>query len=70
MPPKAPSFGAIGKISTETPVQFGCVYCLYENLEAPAENHVAYIWQGTSMCASHLSSKVFNPVPTAGQPNA
>lgn len=65
MPPKAPSFGAIGKISTDTPVQFGCVYCLHENLEAPAENHVAYMWQGTSMCASHMSSKVFNPVQQA-----
>jgi hypothetical protein len=66
--PKAPNFGAIGgEIKTGTPVQFGCVYCLAANLEAPAENHVAYIWQGTTMCASHLSSMVFNPVQTPQQ---
>lgn len=65
--PKAPNFGIIGgTISTDNPVQFGCVYCLHENLEAPAENHVVYMWQGTGMCASHMSSKVFNPVQAQG----
>lgn len=62
--PKAPNFGIIGKISTDTPVQFGCVYCLHENLEAPAENHVAYMWQGTSMCANHIGTYVFSATQT------
>ena len=59
MPPKEPNF-SFGKVETSTAVQFGCVYCLGENLEAPSENHVAYFWQGTSMCAKHFKEKVMS----------
>ena len=55
-PPKAPQFGgsAPGFVNTPDPVQIGCAYCLGEGLLAPAENHVAYLWSGTSFCSKHL----------------
>jgi hypothetical protein len=63
MPPKAPEFskkGLTGTIQTEDAVQTGCVWCLHEGLTAPAEHHVAYLYQGTSYCGKHLNEKVFN----------
>lgn len=57
MPPKAPSFTQQGVVQTGTSVQMGCVYCLAEGLTAPAEHHVAYLWQGTSYCASHIKAQ-------------
>lgn len=58
MPPKAPNFSGTlqGTIQTGDAVQFGCVYCAGEGLTAPAENHVAYLWQGTSVCGKHLKA--------------
>ena len=61
MPPKAPVFSPDalhGHVNTPDPVQFGCVYCLGEGLTAPAEHHIAYLWQGTSMCGKHFQEKV------------
>lgn len=58
MPPKAPNFNQQpqkGVVRTEDIVQTGCVYCLAEGLQAPAENHVAYMWNGTSFCSRHLT---------------
>lgn len=34
--------------------QIGCVYCLAEGLEAPAESHVVYFYMGTTYCARHV----------------
>lgn len=59
MPSKAPDFSMqklTGTIQTGDAVQTGCIYCLSEGLTAPAENHVAYFYQGTSYCGKHLSS--------------
>jgi hypothetical protein len=56
MPPKAPSFTPQGVVQTGTAVQMGCIYCLSEGLQAPAEHHVAYIYQGTSYCAKHIKA--------------
>lgn len=58
MPPKAPKFGSelTGVIQTGDAVQTGCIYCLAEGLTAPAENHVAYFYQGTSYCGPHLKA--------------
>lgn len=55
-PPKAPDFnGSLrGVIQTGDAVQTGCIWCLSEGLSAPAENHVAYLYQGTSYCGKHL----------------
>ena len=67
MPPKAPNFsqtGLQGTIQTADAVQTGCIYCLAEGLTAPAENHVAYFYQGTSYCAKHLKSAL---APQAAQ---
>src|SRR4030095_12189334 len=47
--------GIKGVIHTDQPVQTGCVMCLSEGLEAPAEDHVTYMYQGTSYCGKHLS---------------
>lgn len=59
MTSKAPNFGnLIGDIRTGEVVQIGCVYCLGEGVSAPAEQHVAYLWQGTSMCGKHFKSLV------------
>lgn len=60
MPGKVPDFTSSlkGHVETGQPVQFGCVYCLSQGLVAPAEHHIAYMWQGTSMCASHFESHV------------
>lgn len=56
---KAPNFNhLIGNVRTGEVVQIGCVYCLNEGLAAPAEHHVAYLWQGTSMCGKHFTSLV------------
>lgn len=38
--------------------QIGCGYCLAEGMTAPAEYHIAYFYQGTSMCARHFKEKV------------
>lgn len=57
MPPKAPSFAKEtlqGTIQTGDAVQTGCVHCLFEGLNSPAEHHVAYLYQGTSYCGKHL----------------
>lgn len=57
MPAKAPDFSIpklTGTIQTGDAVQTGCVHCLFEGLNSPAENHVAYLYQGTSYCGKHL----------------
>lgn len=57
--PKAPDFSRerlTGTIQTSDAVQTGCIYCLAEGLTAPAENHVAYLYQGTSYCGKHLKA--------------
>lgn len=46
------TYGIVKKSGTDT--QFGCVYCLAENLEAPSERDVVYMWAGTTMCATHV----------------
>lgn len=59
MPSKAPDFSRVGlqgTIQTGDAVQTGCIYCLAEGLAAPAENHVAYLYQGTSYCGKHLKA--------------
>ena len=59
MPSKAPDFslpGLKGVVQTGDAVQTGCIYCLAEGLTAPAENHVAYFYQGTSYCGKHLKA--------------
>lgn len=54
-----PSFGEGGFVSNpEENTQIGCGYCLGENVEAPATFGVAYLWQGTSMCARHFRQHV------------
>lgn len=58
MPPKEPNFNLKGVVQTSESVQFGCVYCLGEGLKAPAEHHVAYFWNGTSMCGKHFKALV------------
>lgn len=58
MPPKAPSFTPQGVVQTGTAVQFGCIHCLATDLEAPAEHHVAYLYQGSSYCAAHLKPHI------------
>lgn len=66
MPPKAPNFsheGLHGTIQTADAVQTGCIYCLAEGLTAPAENHVAYFYQGTSYCAKHLKAALAPQAP-------
>lgn len=57
--PKVPNFsaGLSGTIQTGDAVQFGCIWCLAEGLTAPAENHVAYMYQGTSFCGPHLKAQ-------------
>jgi hypothetical protein len=65
MPAKVPSFDFLqGVVQTGDAVQSGCVWCLHAGLTAPAENHVAYFYQGTSYCGPHLSEKVFNAQPS------
>lgn len=36
--------------------QVGCVWCLQENIDAPASSGIIYYWGGTSMCARHMKS--------------
>ena len=65
MPPKSPRFDVAtltdspeepqGVIHTGQAVQTGCWMCLRDGLEAPAENHVVYLYQGTSYCGTHLA---------------
>lgn len=64
MPSKAPQFGMTpqGVIQTEAPVQIGCGFCLFDGLAAPAENHVAYMYNGTSYCGKHFKTKVIEAV--------
>ncbi|QFG12203.1 Hypothetical Protein OBI_RACECAR_75 [Arthrobacter phage Racecar] len=57
MPPKAPNMSLRGVVSTDDAVQYGCVACLALGLSAPAENHVAYMWAGTSYCGDHLKAE-------------
>lgn len=72
MPAKSPDFSPeyllgtpTGVIKTEDPVQMGCVMCLRDGLEAPAEGHQVYLYQGTSYCSSHLA-----PFLVPQEPNA
>jgi hypothetical protein len=53
-----PSFGAGGFVSSDENTQIGCGYCLGENVDAPSTFGVAYLWQGTSMCARHFRQHV------------
>lgn len=46
--------------SPEQNTQFGCVYCLSEGLEAPASQGVIYFYGGSSVCADHMRSTIFN----------
>jgi hypothetical protein len=65
---KIPKFGEdlfAGHVQTSTAVQTGCCYCLFENITAPAENHVAYMWAGTSMCAKHFRTYVIEKANNA-----
>lgn len=34
--------------------QVGCVWCLKENVDAPASFGIIYYWGGTSTCGRHL----------------
>jgi hypothetical protein len=65
---KIPKFGAElanGIVQTSEAVQTGCCYCLFENIKAPADNHVAYVWAGTSMCANHFKTHVIDRATNA-----
>jgi hypothetical protein len=53
-----PQFGSGAVIDPDGSTQIGCGYCLGENVEAPATFGIAYMWQGTSMCARHFRQHV------------
>lgn len=70
MPAKTPQWdaqtltGIKGVVHTDKAVQFGCVLCLSEGLEAPSEDHQTYMYQGTTYCAKHLAPFIVPKAPS------
>lgn len=49
-------------IETDAVSQFGCGYCLGENVTAPS--NPVYMWAGTTMCAKHFKVHILKQAET------
>lgn len=51
-----PTYGVVQGLAARRPgeTQVGCVYCLSENIDAPAAGDIIYHWGGNSVCTGHM----------------